>query len=50
MSTDREQLEKAALKAIPAEDYYELCDTLDEASDFDLEKIIADAEDSGGTS
>ncbi|WP_342632755.1 hypothetical protein [Marinobacter alkaliphilus] len=45
MSTDREQLEKEALKAVSAEDYYELCDNLDATSDSELEKIIADAED-----
>lgn len=45
MSTDREQLEKEALEVVSAEDYYELCDNLDAASDSELVKIIADAED-----
>lgn len=45
MSRDREQLEKEALEAVSAEDYYELCDNLDATSDSELEEIIANAED-----
>ncbi len=44
MSVDREQLEKQALAAVSADDYYELCDYLDMTTDEELEMIIADAE------
>lgn len=41
MSVDRKDLEKQALKAVSAEDYYELCDNMDTATDEELELIIA---------
>jgi hypothetical protein len=44
MSTDREQLEQEALKAVSTDDYYELCDNLAETTDAELEGIIADAD------
>lgn len=41
---DRETLEKQALQAVSAELYYDLADNIDEASDADLEAIIAGEE------
>lgn len=43
MGTDRKQLEKEALEAVLADDYYELCDSMDSTPDEELEKIISDA-------
>ena len=40
MSTSREDLEKQALEAVCACDYYDLADTLQETPDEDLKRII----------
>ncbi|MBB3048896.1 hypothetical protein FHR99_003170 [Litorivivens lipolytica] len=40
MSTDREQLEKDALIACQAVDYYDLADNISEMSDAELQRII----------
>ena len=44
MSVDREQLEKQALLAVCADDYYELCDNLETTTNEELERIIEDGE------
>lgn len=42
--TDREILEAEALKAVCACYYYDLADTIDSLSEFDLSQIISDPE------
>lgn len=42
MSLPRDVLEKTALEAVIADDYYELLDCISEMSDDDLQTIIDD--------
>ncbi len=40
MSIDRSALEKAAMESVSADFYYEMCDTIEEASDTELQDIV----------
>lgn len=40
MSVSREELERMALEAVSADDYYDLHDTLEETPDEDLWTIV----------
>lgn len=43
MGVDRDTLEMEALQAVSVDDYYELCDTLSETTDEELQMIVAAA-------
>jgi hypothetical protein len=40
MSVDRPSLERAAMESVTADAYYDLCDTIEEASDKELQDIV----------